>query len=117
MTPALILSLVSILAGVLKQNPQIPGQVGQVVGDVAASLAAIFASLMGSNQTVTLNPLTIISAIGGVIVALKTDPNLPADVLAKLDSLDRALQAAIIADKLAQTQVDYTQLRPITPIV
>jgi hypothetical protein len=116
-TPALILSLISILAGVLKANPQIPTQVGQVVSDVSGSLAVLFSNLMNSKTgQVQLSPTTIIAAIGGVIVALKQDPNLPQDLLAKLNSLDQALSAALVADKLASQTVDYSTLHAIAPV-
>jgi hypothetical protein len=113
---ALILSLVSVIAGVLKTNPAIPQEVGQVVSDISSSLAAIFSSLMASGKNPQLNPTTVIAAIGGVIVALKNDPNLPSDVLAKLQSLDTALAQALVADKMAQQSVDYSTLHTIAPV-
>jgi hypothetical protein len=103
---------------VLKSNPQIPAQVGQVVSDISGSVAVLFSNIMNSKTgQIQLSATTMIAAIGGVIVALKQDPSLPKDVLDKLDSLDRALQAALVADKLAQQTVDYSTLHTIAPVV
>jgi len=63
-----------------------------------------------------LNPATILVAIGGVIAALQSDPNLPQNVLGKVQSLNKAAQAALAADATAQQRVDPSTLKRIEPI-
>jgi hypothetical protein len=112
----LALLIASIVASVLAKSKEVPEGIVTVVGDIASGLAALFAALHNSEGKIILNPSTELAALGAVIQALKSDPNLPKNVLDQIASFDRALQSALLADKLATTTVDYSKLLPISPI-
>ncbi len=116
MNPTLLLSIVQVLTGVLKTNPEVPPSISQIAGDAESSVAAILAAIHSDAGERLLNPGTVLAAIGGVVAALQSDPNLPQAVLAKVQSLNNALAAALAADKAAQQKVDPTILKPIEHI-
>ncbi len=105
----LILALLPVAADAI---PGLSAAVKQVIKDVTASLAAI----AGSGVIQAQNASTILLALSGVIAALKSEPNIPPAVLQLIDALDRAAQAALAADQVAQQGVDPTKLQPITPL-
>jgi uncharacterized protein (UPF0147 family) len=116
MNSTLLLSLVQVLTGVLTSNPNVPKNIGQVAASAETSLAAIFTAIQRSSGGVSLNPSTILAAIAGVVTALQADPNLPKDVLAKIQSMNKAITSALAADSAAQQVVDPSQLKRIDPI-
>ena len=116
MNSTLLLSLVQVLTGALQNNPNVPKGIGQIAGDAGSSVAAILAAIHSGSGDVALNPATILAAIGGVISALQSDPNLPQNVLAKLQSLNNAVQAGLAADATARQTVDPSTLKHIDPI-
>jgi hypothetical protein len=52
----------------------------------------------------------------GIVAALQADPNLPQNVLAEVQSLNKAITAALAADSAAQQTVDPSTLKHIDPI-
>lgn len=116
MNSILVLSLIQVLTGVLTSNPNVPKGIGQVAANTEASLAAIFTAIHSSPGGVSLDPSTILAAIAGVVAALQSDPNLPKDVLAKVQSLNKAITSALAADSAAQQAVDASKLKRIEPI-
>jgi hypothetical protein len=116
MNLTLLLSLIQVLTGVLTSNPNVPKGIGQVAADAEVSLAAIFTAIHSSSGGLSLNPSTILAAIAGVVAALQSDPNLPKDVLAKVQSLNKAITSALAADSAAQQAVDPSKLKRIEPI-
>ena len=116
MNTTLLLSLVQVLTGTLQASPNVPKGIGQIAADAGTSVAAILTAIHSGSGEVALNPATILAAIGGVIAALQSDPNLPQNVLAKVQSLNKAVQAALAADVTAQQRVDPSTLKRIEPI-
>jgi hypothetical protein len=116
MNPTLLLSLAQVMTGVLKANPEVPKSISQIATDAESSIAAILVAIQGGAGGFSLNPGTILAAIGGVVAALQSDPNLPQGVLAKVQSLNKALAAALEADKVARQKVDPSILKPIERI-
>jgi hypothetical protein len=116
MNSTLLLSLVQVLTGTLQANPNVPKGISQIAADAGSSVAAILVAIHSGSGEVALNPGTILAAIGGVITALQSDPNLPKNVLAKVQSLNNAVQAALAADASAQQRVDPSTLKRIEPI-
>ena len=116
MNSTLLLSLAQALTGVLTSNPNIPKGIGQTAVAAEASLAAIVNAIHSTSGGVSLNPSTILAAIGGIVAALQADPNLPKNVLAEVQSLDKAISAALAADSAAQQVVDPSTLKHIDPI-
>ena len=53
---------------------------------------------------------------GGIVAALQSDPNLPQNVMAEVQSLNKAITAALAADSAAQQTVDPSTLKHIDPI-
>lgn len=101
--------LVSLSAGIIQGIPGISATIKQVISNISASLSAV----ASSGVTTNLNASTVLAALAGVIVALKADPNLPADKLSVIAGLEDAITAALAADAQAQKLVDPTQLKPI----
>jgi hypothetical protein len=116
MNSTLLLSLVQVLTGTLQANPNVPKGISQIAADAGSSVAAILVTIHSGAGEVALNAETILAAIGGVITALQSDPNLPKNVLAKVQSLNNAVQAALAADAAAQQRVDPSTLKRIEPI-
>jgi hypothetical protein len=52
----------------------------------------------------------------GIVAALQADQNLPQNVLAEVQSLNKAITAALAADSAAQQTVDPFTLKHIDPI-
>ncbi len=117
MNSTLLLSLVQVLTGVLNTNPNVPKRIGVIAADAESSVAAILAAIHSGSGGVSLNPATLLAAIGGIIAALQSDPNLPQDVLARVQSLNKAIKAALDADKAAQQRVDPSTLKRIEPVL
>jgi hypothetical protein len=84
----------------------------QIVADISGSFKAVSDSGIAHGVT----PLTVYQALDGVLKQLLTDPNLPQDKLVLVSSLVDAVQAAIAADKDAQTMVDPDKLKSIDPL-
>ncbi len=116
MNPSLLLSLTQALTGVLAANPNIPKGISQGAVAAEASLAVIVNTIHNASGGVSINPSTILAAIGGIVAALQADPNLPKNVLAEVQSLNNAITAALGADSDAQQVVDPTKLKHIDPI-
>ena len=116
MNPTLLLSLTQALTGVLASNPNIPKEIGQGAVAAEASLAVIVNTIHNTSGGVPLNPSTILAAIGGIVAALQADPNLPQNVLAEVQSLNKAITVALSADSAAQQAVDPSILKHIDPI-
>jgi hypothetical protein len=108
----LALLIASLVAAAIQGLPSISQNIKQLVSAIAGSLSAVLSSGVTSNIT----PATVYAAIDGVLTQLMKDPALPQNELAVLASLNDALQAAIQADKQAQTGVDPTKIQPITPV-
>ncbi len=116
MNPTLLLSLSQALTGVLASNPNIPKEVSQGALAAEASLTVILNTIHNSAGGVSLDPSTILAAIGGIAAALQADPNLPKNVLAEVQSLSKAISAALAADSAARSAVDPSILKHIDPI-
>ena len=113
MGAAAIIGLITALLPVVTNNiPSLSTGIKQIINDIMGAVSAVSAS--GALQT--QNPSTILLALSGVIAALKAEPNIPGPVLDLIGALDRAAQAALVADKQAQVVVDPTQLQPIAPL-
>jgi len=113
MGTATIIALISSLLPVVANNiPSLSAEIKSIISDIAGSVSAIAAS----GALTTTNPSTVLVALQGVITALKSEPNIPANTLALIGALDRAAQAALAADATAQTKVDPTTLQPIAPV-
>ena len=104
--------IASLLAGVVQGIPQISAEIKGIVAAISGSLSAV----LGSGVETFLNPTTVLSALAGIIVALKSVPNIPADKLQLIADLESALVAGMAADKQAKVKVDPTTLQPITPV-
>ena len=108
-----VILIVNLLPVVIQAIPSIPSAIKTVITDIVASLGAV----ANSGVIQAPNASNILIALSAVIAALKAEPNIPPDVLNLIAALDRAAQAALAADQLAQVKVDPTQLQPIAPIV
>ena len=104
--------IASLLAGIVQGIPQISAEIKGIVSAISGSLAA----LLSSGVTTTLNPTTVLAALAGVIAAMKSVPNIPADKLQLIADLENALVAGMAADTQASQKVDPTVLQPITPL-
>ncbi len=104
--------LVALLPVAVSAIPSIPGNIKQIITDITSSLGAIAASGVVQGPSVS----NVLLALSGVIVALKAEPNIPSDVLTLIDALDRAAQAAMAADQVAQQKVDPSLVQPISPV-
>lgn len=104
--------IASLLAGVVNGVPQISAEIKSIVLAISTSLSSVLAS----GVTTSISPTTILTALAGVIAALKVVPNLPQSTLQAIQDLEDAAAAALIADQKAQQQVDPSQLQPITPV-
>ncbi len=104
--------IASLAAGIIQSTPQISSGIKQIVTDIYTSFSAVVASGVTSG----VSPTLVLTAIAGVLAALKSDPSLPADKLALVAALESAASAALIADQAAQQKVDPTVLHPIQPI-
>ena len=106
------LLIASLLAGIVEGIPQVPTYLKTILMGIMGSLSAVSSSGVISS----LNPATFFAALSGVIAALKSVPEIPADKLQLISDLEGALQSALTADKQAQQQVDPTTLHPIAPV-
>jgi hypothetical protein len=104
--------LVTLLPVVVQEIPALSAGVKQIITDIATSLGAVAAS--GALQGPSVS--NVLLALSGVIAALRAEPNIPPAILNLIDAMDRAAQAGLAADKIAQQKVDPTLLQPITPI-
>ena len=107
-----VLLIASLLGGVVQGIPQISTEIKAIVAGIVSSLGAV----VNSGVTSSVSPTTVLTALAGVIAALKTIPNLPANTLQAIADLEQAAAAALVADQQAQQQVDPAQLKPITPV-
>lgn len=108
----LALLIASLVSATLQGIPGLSSSIKQLVTDIASSLSAV----ISSGVTTTLQPATILTALAGVIAALRADPKLPQQALGILAGLDDAIAAALTADKQAQLRVDPSLLVPIAPL-
>ena len=116
MNPNLLLSVAQALTSMLSSNPNIPKGVMEGATAAEASLAVILNTIHNTSGGVSVDPATILAAIGGIVAALQADPNLPQNVLAQVQSLDKAITAALGADAAARQTVDPSILKHIDPI-
>ena len=110
------LTLISLILGLLptvfKSIPGISSTIKQIIADVTASTTA----LLGSGVFAKPDLSSILAAWQGVIAALKSDPNLPADSLSAVGELEKIIQVVVAEDAALATSVDWTKLNPITPV-
>jgi hypothetical protein len=104
--------ITSLLPAIVNNIPSLTAGIKSIVTDISSSISAI----AGSGVITNTNPSTILVALQGVVVALQAEPNIPPAVLSLIGALDRAAQAALVADAQAQVKVDPTTLHPITPV-
>lgn len=104
--------LLGLLPGLLKNLPGIPATIQSIIADISGSAAAIIASGVLSQPSVT----TLLASWAGVIAVLKAQSGLPASTLNALAQLEKAVQAALLNDQAAAQSVDWTQVHQITPV-
>jgi hypothetical protein len=109
---SLAILLLNLLPGLLSGIPQISGGIKQLISDVTSSISAILGSGVVSAPSVN----TALSAWLGVITALKSDPNLPANTLNAIAQLEKAVQAAATNDLTASQSVDWTKIVVIATV-
>ena len=109
---SLVLLITSLLSAVVQGTPQISSTIKQIIMDIYGSLSAVINSGVVENVSAS----TVLAALAGVIVVLKNDPNLPADKLVLVESIEKMVAAGLAADKEAQKGVDTTKLQPIEPL-
>lgn len=107
-----VMLLTSLLPVVIQGVPSIAAETKQILLDITNSVHAVATSGVLQAQNTT----TVLTALAGVIAALKAEPNIPQPILDLIGSLDRAAQAALAADAAAQKLVDPTVLQPIQPV-
>jgi hypothetical protein len=109
---SLALLLLNLLPGVISQFPGISTTIKGIIGDVTASLAAIFSSGVISQSSVN----TALAAWAGVLAALKAQANLPAATLAAISQLEIAVQAALLQDEALVKSVNWELINQIIPV-
>jgi hypothetical protein len=109
---SLALLLLNLLPGVIGQFPGISTTIKSIIGDITASLGAIFASGVVSQPSVN----TALAAWAGVLAALKAQANLPAATLAAISQLEIAVQAALLQDEVLAKSVNWGAINPIAPV-
>ena len=104
--------IIGLIPSVLKGIPGISSTIQQIIADVTASVAAVLGSGVVTQPSVN----TVLAAWLGVITALQKDPSLPASSLAAVAQLEKIVQAVLTEDAVLAKGIDWTQLRPITPV-
>jgi hypothetical protein len=95
---------------VIQGAAKIPAVIKEALADIVATEGGVEAS--GAVQNPSL--ATVLAAITNTLVALKADPNLPADTLSKIQNFETIVQDAIAAEKLAQT--GEQPIGPLDPV-
>ena len=104
--------LLNLLPGLIQGIPGISTAIKGIITDVSGSAAAVLASGAVTGPSVN----TILSAWAGIIAVLKTDPNLPQNVLNSINQLEKAVQAALLNDVQASAAVDWTKIVTIATV-
>ena len=98
--------LINILATAIAAEPAIPQSIKAIITALASSVSAVFASGVTSG----VNPQTVLTALSGVVAALKATTNLSPTTLSLIASIDKAIGEALQADSAAQQQITPSTL-------
>jgi hypothetical protein len=104
--------LLNLLPGLISAIPGISAAIKAIIGDVTSAASAILGSGVISQPSVN----TILAAWAGVLAALKAQGNLPPATLNWVTQLEKAVQAALLQDVQLAQSVDWSQIKPITPV-
>ena len=107
-----VILLLNVLPGLLSGIPGISSKIKQIITDVTGSATAVIASGVVTGPAVN----TVMAAWLGIITALKSDPNLPANTLNAIAELEKAISAALMNDVQASTTVDWTKIIVIATV-
>lgn len=114
-----IFSIISLFANVALVALQSAGVTTPALNTLIASLLASVGPLIGglaSGQGKTQDLMTILGTMSSVLGVLKTQTGLPPAILAQLDTLSQAIQAAAGAYVTSKSGVNLSILTPIEPI-
>jgi len=104
--------ITALLPVAVSAIPSLSAAVKEIIIDISTSLGAVSASGVLTAPSAS----SALVALSGVIAALKAQPGIPAATLQLIDALDRAAQAGLAADQVAQQGVDPTKVQPIAPL-
>ena len=111
----IILTLANIALASLQQAGVIPAGTGSLITQLEGIIAPAIATI-ASGQAKLTDVVTALGTLSGVIQILKKQPNLPAEVLDKINAIDLAVQAGIAAFLDSKNGVDLSKLGPVDPI-
>lgn len=115
-----ILSLVSILGNValiVLQNAGIaPAGTTALATALETAIQPLLAKLSSGGNTASSDVLAALGALSGVLQVLKSQTNLPANVLSEIEAHATAVQAALAAEVATAKGIDLSALAPVTPI-
>lgn len=97
--------LLNWLPGLLTPIPGISDKVKSIIASVTGTANAILAS----GAISTPNVQTILAAWAGVLVVLKSEPNISPDKLGMISELEKIIAAALLEDQKAMLGVDWSK--------
>jgi len=111
----LILLVVTTALSSLSASGKIPATIATLVSSLAPIIGNAIKAIQGGQGKVQ-DAVTALGALSGVIAVLKSQTNLPADVLAELDVYNTAVQAGITGYLDSKTGIDLSKLGTVDPI-
>ncbi len=113
---ALIQLILGIVEPALAASGVIPAPYAPLAQGIVAAIAAVKADLSGSNGTLTVNAVTLMTAISSGLQALQVAGALPASWAGVAVALADAATAGTAAYEQSGQKVDPAQLQPISPV-
>lgn len=86
-----------------------------LINSLEGTVVPLIANLSSGNST-SSDTLAVLGALSGVLATLQKQTGIAPTVLAQINALDQAVEAAIVAFLQAEKGVDLTVLTPIAPV-
>lgn len=112
---SVIFGAIPVILSILSGSGVIPQTATTLTANLLAPVETLIANLK-SGTSKTQDALAALAALSGVIAVLKSQPNLPADLLTQINNVDQDVQAALKAYGQAANGYDISLYQPIAAV-